>query len=142
TKSASKSGFRILNPIAQLIKKEIRLQALPAGIGMLALGIVMLVEKEQAALLTLVYPAAIILLVGAIASADERRMGLIPSQVLQPVSFHTQWAVKMVVSYVTAMIFGVLLPALAVHLRTDELKHVLPADFLSAVPLVGGGVLL
>jgi hypothetical protein len=129
------------NPIWQLVKKEFMLQRLPIGIALLAIGIVSVVSKEQAALLSIVYPAAIIILVGSIASADERRMALIPSQVSHPIRFHQQWLAKIGVSYVTAFLFGVILPVLALFFKTDELKHTVLDDILVAAPFICCGVL-
>lgn len=130
------------NPIWQLVKKEIALQRLPIGIAALAIAIVFLVSKDNAALVSIVYPAAVIVLVGSITSADERRMGLIPSQVAHPILFGSQWLTKIAVSYATALLFGVILPAGALLIKTDELRTVTLTKALEAAPYICGGTLL
>jgi hypothetical protein len=136
------SSPRQYSPVWQLIKKEFMLQRLPIGISILATAVVLLVSKDHAALLSLFYPATIIVLVGSIASADERRLGLIPSQVTHPISFRVQWLTKIAVSYMTAMLCGVALPCLALISKTDELKNLTASDLLTLSPLILGGPLL
>lgn len=137
--------FRRSSPVWQLIRKELMLQRLPAAIAALSVAIVFLVNKDHAAMLSIFYPATIIILIGAIASAEERRMGVIPSQVAHPISFGAQWLTKIAVAYTSALLFGVILPAAALLLKTDELKSL---TFTSAgaltvnIALVCGGVLL
>jgi hypothetical protein len=145
--SASQSAIRNLqceihSPLWELVKKEAMLQRLAAAIAVLCVAVVCLVNKDHAAMLSIFYPATIIILIGAIASAEERRMGVIPSQVAHPISFKTQWLIKVAVSYFSALLFGVILPGAALLLRTDELKTLTPTTALAAAPLICGGVLL
>ncbi|HUS35756.1 MAG TPA: hypothetical protein VM680_10440 [Verrucomicrobiae bacterium] len=132
----------IQNPLWQLVKKEAMLQRLPAAIAALSVAVVFLVNKDHAAMLSIFYPATIIILIGAIASAEERRMGVIPSQVAHPIAFKTQWLIKIAVSYFSALLFGVILPGAALLLKTDELKALTPNEALADAPLICGGVLL
>jgi hypothetical protein len=138
TADAIQSG----HPIWPLFKKEMMLQRLPAGISALFLAIIALASKDHAAMLSAVYPAAIIFLVGSIASADERRLGMIPVEVTHPISFRTQWIIKITVCYFTALFFGVVLPALALLLKTDEFQNITSSEVIAAAPLICGGVLL
>lgn len=129
-------------PVWELIKKEIMLQRLPASIAALSVAIVLLVNKDHAAMLSVFYPAVIVILVGSVASADERRMGLIPSQVAHPISFSVQWLIKIGVAYSTALLFGAILPAAVLLIKTDELNTLTVSEALAAAPFICGGTLL
>jgi hypothetical protein len=61
---------------------------------------------------TFLHGGIVPLLAGSMASAEERRMGTLATQVLQPVSARVQWVVKAVVVVSLAVVLVVGLPAL------------------------------
>ena len=58
----------------------------------------------------LLYFALLPLLMGSLASAQERQFGMLQSQAMLPVSRGQQWAVKAVVVLVLSLVLGVILP--------------------------------
>ena len=108
-------------PLWMLVKKELRLQqmtfalvALYAGIWA-ALTIAARLNLEFGKNFPirgvgLLYFALLPLLMGSLASAQERQFGTLESQLMLPVRFAQQWAVKAGVVLVLALTLGVLLP--------------------------------
>src|SRR5438874_7076890 len=58
----------------------------------------------------MLYFALLPLLIGSLASAQERHFGMLPSQAMLPVPRAQQWAVKASVVLVLALVLGVVLP--------------------------------
>ena len=92
--------------------------------------------------LTVLYGAGFALLVGALASAEERQLGTLEWQVLLPVATRTQWAVKVGTTLVLAALFAFALPAVMVHLApwsiyTPWFQWWILAGCISVLTLVG-----
>ena len=51
-------------------------------------------------------------LIGSVASAEERQLGTLPSQLLLPIAARTQWAVKVATTLSLALVLGVGVPVL------------------------------
>jgi hypothetical protein len=107
------------HPIAALFRKELGLQVpvfvvsvvyVIAWIGGWMLGPSTRESLVLAA--TFLHGGIVPLLAGSMASAEERRMGTLATQLLQPVSARVQWVVKAVVVVSLAVVLVVGLPAL------------------------------
>jgi hypothetical protein len=108
-------------PIWMLVKKELRLQqmtfAMPVLFGVIwaALTIAGQLNPEfgrdfPIRAVALLYFALLPLLIGSLASAQERQFGTLESQAMLPVPFAQQWAVKAGVVLTLALVLGVLMP--------------------------------
>jgi hypothetical protein len=108
-------------PLWMLAKKELRLQqmvfAMAALYGLIwaALTIAGWLNPSfgrefPSRRVGLLYFALLPLLIGALASAQERQFGMLQSQAMLPVTRAQQWAVKATVVLVLALVLGVVLP--------------------------------
>jgi len=108
-------------PLWMLVKKELRLQqmtfAMPLVFGgtWLALTIAGRLNPEfgrdfPIRAVALLYFALLPLLIGSLGSAQERQFGMLESQVMLPVPYAQQWAVKAGVVLTLALVLGVLIP--------------------------------
>jgi hypothetical protein len=108
-------------PLWMLAKKELRLQQMT--FAMVALYALIWTALTIASRLNpefwrefpirgvgLLYFALLPLLMGSLASAQERQFGMLQSQAMLPVSRARQWAVKASVVLVLALVLGVVLP--------------------------------
>ncbi|MEO7273064.1 MAG: hypothetical protein ABIX28_21835 [Vicinamibacterales bacterium] len=119
------------HPAWLLLKKELHLQQLPlvvAGIFVLMWSVVTLSERftDGAAVsampvITLMYFAITPLLVGALASAEERQLGTLEWQRLLPMAGWQQWTVKVATVLILSALLGVGIPVLlaAIHPSAD-----------------------
>ena len=121
--AASAPGPTIGHPIWLLVKKELRLQEMAFVVaGLYVIGWIAAVwlqpvfqhSREIFDVLSFFYAMLIALLVGSVASAEERQLGTLDWQLLLPVGSVTQWAVKAGVVLGLALLFGLGLPALLV----------------------------
>lgn len=97
---------RPMNPYLALVRKELRLHGLVFGLAALFLLAWMALALSAASVpprvdvdmlrmtLSIGYALAVVLLLGAAASAEERRLGTIPGQMLTPIAAWRQFAVK------------------------------------------------
>jgi hypothetical protein len=124
------------HPVWQLVWKELHLQQMSfvvAAIHVLIVGAVLLwfhgnpkLSIDVFVALTLMYGAGEAMLIGALASAEERHLGTLEWQMLLPIAAWRQWAVKAAVVIALTLAFSVALPALFIHVvrgidfRTDE----------------------
>lgn len=109
------------NVYVALVRKELRLQMLPASVAGLVLVLAVMLAwlpdaadpygaiERTASVLQPLFAVLVAILVGALASAEERHGGTWASQVLLPVPLWKQWAVKVAVVSLFALIAGVLL---------------------------------
>ncbi len=108
-------------PLWMLAKKELRLQQMT--FAMVALYALIWTGLTIASRLNpefgrefpirgvgLLYFALLPLLIGSLASAQERHLGMLQSQAMLPVPRAQQWAVKASVVLVLALVLGVILP--------------------------------
>ena len=109
------------HPVWRLVRKELRLQQLTFVVfaiyvvGSLKLiGHVSDATVNVHAALTGLYSGILTVLIGSLASAEEREYGTLESQLLLPIASSTQWAVKVGVTLGLALLLAVGLPALIV----------------------------
>jgi hypothetical protein len=121
-RGATRVSLRRSNPYWLLVKKELHLQALPAGVALLfvlAWTSVWLMRESLGARIDLdtlrgvmaaFYVLVTIVLVPASASAGERELDTIAAQTLLPTAAWQQWLVKVAVVWfaVIALTFGLL----------------------------------
>jgi len=119
------------HPIAALIGKDLRLQQMAFVVA--ALYVVSwaafawmdsrAIDKPMGLLipLTLLYGGSLAVLVGSLASAEERQLGTLESQTVLPSPAWLQWTVKVGVTFGLALLLGAALPALlhSLHGSTD-----------------------
>jgi hypothetical protein len=67
-------------------------------------------------------PAILVVLVGALACAEEHRLGTVAWQVLLPVSARRQWAVKVAVVLTLSLVLGCVLPAVLVGVADGKTR--------------------
>ena len=114
------------HPIAALFRKELGLQIPVFVVSVIYvvawIGGWMLRPSTRESLViaaTYLHGGIVPLLAGAMASAEERRMGTLSTQLLQPVSARTQWVLKAVVVVGLAVGLAVGLPML-LHLMDES----------------------
>jgi len=119
------------HPIAALIGKDLRLQQMAFVVA--ALYVVSwaafawldsrALDKPVGVLisLTLLYGGSLAILIGSLASAEERQLGTLEWQTLLPSPAWQQWAVKVGVTFGLALLLGAGVPALlhSLHGTTD-----------------------
>ena len=127
----------------QLAGKEVRLQAVTWGVGGLAvlLGMAALARdwsvgtREVLVIFTAMLAAVTVLLAGAVSIADERRLGTLDGQLLQPVSRARQWWLKLLLAAAPAGVAVFAALSAAVRFRgMPEAGEAALADLL----IVGG----
>ena len=149
TTSAGARPFTKRQPLWLLVKKELRLQQLAIVVaGLYILGWLTVVslgllvsEKETDAFnaLMFLYGLLISLLIGSLASAEERQLGTLEWQMILPVATWKQWAVKSGVALSLAMLLAFALPALLVSINPTNMGIHRDSDFLRlyiAVPIL------
>ena len=109
-------------PVWQLVKKELRLQHMALAvtgiylIGWFALTLSLRSEgidaDEVFTVLTLPYGGLIAMLIGALASAEERQLGTLEWQLLLPVAAWRQWAIKVATVVALALLLALGVPVL------------------------------
>jgi hypothetical protein len=111
------------SPLRLLVAKELRLQRMTFAVAGLyvvghfavsALQPMLPFAREIATALSLFYGILIALLVGALASAEERQLGTLPMQQLLPMAAWRQFAVKVALVLSLSVLLAVALPALVV----------------------------
>lgn len=113
--------FTRRNPVWLLVKKELRLQQLPLALAALyiveSLCVVWVATSFDAkygylfSSLMILHAGLLPLLIGSSASARERQMDTLQSQLLLPMAASAQWAVKVGVVFGLTLCLGLLLPA-------------------------------
>jgi hypothetical protein len=112
-------------PLWLLLKKELRLQSMPFFFsGFYVLGWMGAIVASRAlpealvvfTVLTVFYCGLIALLVGALASAEERLLGTLEWQMLLPIASGTQWLVKVAVALCLTLALGWGLPVLMLQM--------------------------
>jgi len=144
------TAFRNRHPLWLLATKELRLQQLAfvvAGLYVLgSLGVVSLsrLTPQQSAVfdvLTTFYALLIAVLIGSLASAEERQLGTLAWQLLLPIATAKQWAVKVAIAFGLALPLALGLPALMafLHPTADMIRfseHVFQPPVMVAVILL------
>lgn len=121
TAAAGLAPARQRHPIWLLVKKELGLQQLTfavAGIYLLAWAIVSVLlridprSEDLFGAMTILYSGLLALLIGSLASAEERHLSTVQWQLLLPMASWKQWIVKAGTALGLAMLLAVALPAL------------------------------
>lgn len=117
---SGRAGERRRAPWRALVAKEVHLQQMSIAITLLygviwSIGVALrqstpsIVPLPLEAVL-LIYCLGLTVVIGALASAEERQLGMLEVQLLQPVGALGQWAVKCGVALSLALLLGVVLP--------------------------------
>jgi len=136
------------HPLWALVGKELRLQQLTVVMALLSFAAVLAARWHHALAplrsldlsyaLSLVHLALVPILAGALASAEERRLGTLESQVLQPMATWIQWLLKATVVVLLSLGLS-LIPLALLHGSglhpVSVLRSVLPLG--PAVMIVG-----
>jgi ABC-type transport system involved in multi-copper enzyme maturation permease subunit len=120
------SRVRDGRPVAQLVKKELHIQQLTfvmVGIYLVAWAVLANARHQALELrdfplshLTMFYAALLCLLIGSLASAEERQLGTLEWQTLLPVPRWRQWSIKVGVTMVLTLLLGVGVPLLLMRI--------------------------
>lgn len=134
------------HPVWQLVKKELRLQQLAfvmAGLYVAAWAVSSLsaylapgtTVHHIVGPLTAAYLAGVALLVGSLASAEERQCGMVDSQQLLPMAASRQWTIKAGVALALALLLAIGVPAVLMYAGgpTNLLRGELPNPWISLV---------
>ena len=118
------AGVRRPAPWRALVAKEIHLQQMTIAITVFygviwAMGVGLRDTVPASVALPLeavllLYCLGLAVVIGALASAEERQLGTLEVQLLQPVSALAQWAVKCSVALSLAVLLGVMMPAVLI----------------------------
>jgi ABC-type transport system involved in multi-copper enzyme maturation permease subunit len=132
-------GARRHSPLRALVAKEIHLQQLTFGVaGLYIIGWATFLLAQRSipswstfplGAVMLLYCMGLAIMIGALASAEERQHGTLDWQLLQPTPAWQQWMVKVGVALGLALVFGVGLPILLIQLT--------PHDALRAIRMSG-----
>lgn len=114
----SARGLVRRHPVLKLIAKELRLQQLPlviAGLYSAAYVVVAALGTSQghpslSAIGMTMYAGVTAILIGSLASAEERHLGTHQWQILLPLAAWKQWVVKAACAISLALLLGVALP--------------------------------
>lgn len=121
---SARAGARRAAPWRALVAKEVHLQQMTIAITLFygviwAIGVglrdtvpVSVAIPLEAVLL--LYCLGLAIVIGALASAEERQQGTLEVQLLQPVSALGQWVVKCAVALSLALLLGVVTPTLLI----------------------------
>ena len=126
----SADGTRRHSPLSALAVKEIHLQQMVfvvTGFNIIGWAIFLLLQRYIPSLATfpvgavlLMYCMGVAIMIGALASAEERHHGTLDWQLLQPALAAQQWMVKVGVALGLALLLGVCLPVLLIHITPVE----------------------
>jgi ABC-2 family transporter protein len=118
--SAPAGGVRRQHPFWMLLRKEIHLQQITfvvVAIYVVAWTALWALEHQAPEVprlplqpLTALYRALIAVLIGSVASAEERHLGTLPSELLLPIAAWKQWAIKAATALGLALLLGIALP--------------------------------
>ena len=132
-------GARLHSPLQALAVKEVHLQQLAFGVaGLYSIfwALFLLAQRYipswstfPLGVVMLLYCMGLAIMIGALASAEERQHGTLDWQLLQPTPAWQQWMVKVGVTLGLALLFGAGLPLL--------LNQLTPLAGFRALPLTG-----
>jgi hypothetical protein len=125
--TAAAAGPARRHPVWLLVKKELRLQQMTFVVGALYLigwatlsalrYFVPEVFGPPLGAIAILYSGLQALLIGSLASAEERQFGTVEWQVLLPMAAWRQWVVKAATAIVLALLLGVAGPVLLAYLH-------------------------
>lgn len=109
------------NPTWLLVKKELRLQQLAfaiAAIYVVLYGVTIMrtrgqsYQNEAAFIESMLYAGLVAIMIGSVASAEERHLRTLDAQLLLPMRTSRQWTIKVAVVLGLTLVLGIGLPAL------------------------------
>jgi hypothetical protein len=112
-----------------LIEKELRIQQLSLGIAVIFVVVYIaffirtrgfVQQNDGAALLSLLFASVSAIVIGAVASAEERHLRTLDAQLLLPMRASRQWLVKVAVVLGLTLLLGVVLPTILAALFPPE----------------------
>ena len=121
-RASARAELRHIHPVWSLLRKEIHLQQLTfVTSGLYICGwIATLVGRrlggiqdidDALLILTVVHGGGVALLSGSLATAEERHLGVLESQLLMPISTARQWLIKVAVVFGLCVLLAMALPA-------------------------------
>ncbi len=138
SRSPAASGPAHRHPVWVLVKKELRIQQMAFVVAALyliawaALSFLRSVFPEMdgpghgplLGALAILYGALLALLIGSLASAEERQYGTVEWQILVPMASWQQWMVKAATALILAGLLGIAWPALLAYLHpsSDDIR--------------------
>ena len=147
--SAARSRVRSqrLHPVWSLVRKELHLQQLTFVVSLLYVcGWIVTITswrrmgrggiEEALLLLTVIHGVVVALLSGSLASAEERHLGVLESQVLMPMPAARQWAIKAAVVIGLCVVLAIVLPAVLIWLSLGAAAVRINAGFAVVVMLL------
>jgi ABC-type transport system involved in multi-copper enzyme maturation permease subunit len=125
---------RVHAPWGALVRKELRLHQLAyvvALLYLLAAGALWILQTYAPELpripieaLSIMYSGLLVVLLGSASSAEERQLGTLPAQLLQPVAAWQQWALKIATVAGLSLLLALALPLLVNVLMNGLDNHV------------------
>ena len=113
---------KVPGALTALVRKELRLQQMTfvvVGLFIVASAALWMLSRVNPEFwqvpieaIAAMYGALLVILIGSVASAEERQLGTLPSQLLLPIAARTQWAVKVATTLSLALVLGVGVPML------------------------------
>jgi ABC-type transport system involved in multi-copper enzyme maturation permease subunit len=132
------------HPVWMLTKKELHLQQITlvivavylAGVATISLVPTSPELRDASAMLPLliIYCVVLALLIGSLASAEERQFGTLEWQLLLPISAWRQWVIKVGVALGLAVVLGILLPSVVLRVTLS------PQEWQSGSRSLLGGI--
>jgi hypothetical protein len=132
------SGPAHRHPVWLLVKKELRIQQMAfavAGLYLIAWATLSLLRSivpemngprqgPPVGAMALLYSALLALLIGSLASAEERQYGTVEWQILLPMASWQQWVVKATSAIILAVLLGIVWPTLLAYLHpsSDDIR--------------------
>jgi len=117
---------KVPGALTALVRKELRLQQMTfvvVGLFIVASAALWMLSRVNPEFwqvpieaIAALYGALLVILIGSVASAEERQLGTLPSQLLLPIAARTQWAVKVATTLSLALVLGVGVPMLVTFL--------------------------
>jgi hypothetical protein len=128
TRAASRGAQ---SPVWMVAKKELHLQQMTfaiAGLYILCWAAAGLMDRFVPGFpvdfpllpVTILYFALLSIVIGSMASAEERQFGTLEWQVLMPMAMWRQWMVKLVVVFGLALVLGIGLPMALSYIHVSE----------------------
>jgi len=86
--------------------------------------------------ISIIHAYCVAVIAGSVASAEERQMGTLAGQILQPADMRVQWAVKVVVTLGIALLLAFGLPVLLMAIHRPADTFVVESDFMIGIGIL------
>lgn len=136
SESPVRSAPRVHSAWSALVRKELRLQQLAYVVSvlyLLAAGAIWALQEYAPEFpripveaLSVMYSGLVAMLIGSVASAEERQLGTLPAQLLQPIAAWKQWGLKVATVVGLSLLLAIALPLLVGSLVGTGDNHVMP----------------